>query len=86
MPELKEACGIFGIYNNPKAAMITVMGLFALQHRGEESAGMAGGHVPSVVEEEVEHSDRDGGGLPVYLRRAAIQGRPQVHRSDLAVL
>ncbi len=33
-------CGIFGIYNHPHAARITQMGLFALQHRGEEAAGI----------------------------------------------
>ncbi len=35
---LKEACGIFGIANHPDAAAITRLGLFALQHRGQESA------------------------------------------------
>jgi amidophosphoribosyltransferase len=38
---LREECGIFGIYNNPDAASITYLGLYALQHRGEESAGIA---------------------------------------------
>ena len=37
---LKEACGIFGIANHPDAAAITRLGLFALQHRGQESAGI----------------------------------------------
>jgi amidophosphoribosyltransferase len=34
-------CGLFGIYNVPDAAQKTYLGLFALQHRGQESAGMA---------------------------------------------
>jgi len=38
--ELKEYCGLFGIYQHPDAARLTYMGLFALQHRGEESAGI----------------------------------------------
>ena len=38
---LREECGIFGIYNHPDAASITYLGLYALQHRGEESAGIA---------------------------------------------
>lgn len=38
---LREECGIFGIYNHPEAASITYLGLYALQHRGEESAGIA---------------------------------------------
>ncbi len=37
---LKEACGIFGIANHPNAAVMTRFGLFALQHRGQESAGI----------------------------------------------
>ena len=37
---LREECGIFGIFNDPEAASITYLGLYALQHRGEESAGI----------------------------------------------
>ena len=37
----REACGIFGIYGHPEAAKITYFGLYALQHRGQESAGIA---------------------------------------------
>ncbi len=37
----KEYCGIFGIYNHPMAAETTYLGLFSLQHRGEESCGIA---------------------------------------------
>jgi amidophosphoribosyltransferase len=33
-------CGIFGIYGNKDAASLTYLGLYALQHRGEESAGI----------------------------------------------
>ena len=33
-------CGIFGIYDHPKAAEVTHLGLYALQHRGQESAGV----------------------------------------------
>ncbi len=38
---MKEYCGVFGIYNNPNAAYYTYLGLYALQHRGQESAGIA---------------------------------------------
>jgi amidophosphoribosyltransferase len=34
-------CGIFGIYGHPQAANITYLGLHALQHRGQESAGIS---------------------------------------------
>lgn len=36
----KEECGVFGIYNHREAANITYLGLYALQHRGQESAGI----------------------------------------------
>lgn len=36
-----EECGVFGIFNHEKAAELTYYGLYALQHRGQESAGIA---------------------------------------------
>ncbi|MEO2068000.1 MAG: amidophosphoribosyltransferase [Desulfurobacteriaceae bacterium] len=38
---MKEFCGVFGIYNHENAAYYTYLGLYALQHRGQESAGIA---------------------------------------------
>jgi amidophosphoribosyltransferase len=40
MDKLREECGVFGIYNHPEAANMTYLGLYALQHRGQESAGI----------------------------------------------
>jgi amidophosphoribosyltransferase len=37
----REACGVFGIWDDPEAALKTYYGIFALQHRGQESAGIA---------------------------------------------
>jgi amidophosphoribosyltransferase len=37
----REACGIFAVFNHPDAVELTYFGLFALQHRGQESAGIA---------------------------------------------
>ncbi len=37
----REACGLFGIYDHSESAKITYFGLYALQHRGQESAGIA---------------------------------------------
>src|SRR4029453_7858927 len=34
-------CGVFGIFGHPEAANLTYLGLYALQHRGQESAGIA---------------------------------------------
>ncbi len=40
LDKLKEACGVFGIFGHPEAANLTYLGLYALQHRGQESAGI----------------------------------------------
>lgn len=37
---LKEECGVFGVFGHPEAASLSYYGLHALQHRGEESAGI----------------------------------------------
>ncbi|MFW5791330.1 MAG: amidophosphoribosyltransferase [Desulfohalobiaceae bacterium] len=37
---MKEYCGLFGIYGHQEAARMTYFGLYALQHRGQESAGI----------------------------------------------
>ena len=37
---LHEECGVFGIFGHPDAAAITALGLHALQHRGQEAAGI----------------------------------------------
>ena len=67
---MEEACGVFGIYAQDEAinvAEAAYYGLFALQHRGQESAGIAVadgkgikhyrnlGLVPEVFDEEILH-------------------------------
>ncbi len=37
----KEECGLFAVFGRPDAAQLTYQGLYALQHRGQESAGIA---------------------------------------------
>ena len=37
---LREECGVFGIYGHPDASAIVALGLHALQHRGQEAAGI----------------------------------------------
>ena len=39
--KFKDECGVFGIYGHDDAASLTYLGLYALQHRGQESAGIA---------------------------------------------
>ena len=38
--QLKEKCGVFGIFNNKDSAALTALGLHALQHRGQEGCGI----------------------------------------------
>jgi amidophosphoribosyltransferase len=46
----RESCGIFGICDHPEAAPLTYFGLYALQHRGQESAGIATIKGDTIVE------------------------------------
>lgn len=64
----KEECGVCGVFGHPDAAKLTYFGLYALQHRGQESAGIvasdgkqfsehkAMGLVPDVFSEETLQS------------------------------
>ncbi|MDA8387510.1 MAG: amidophosphoribosyltransferase, partial [Nitrospiraceae bacterium] len=38
--KFREECGVFGVYGHPEAANLVYLGLYALQHRGQESAGI----------------------------------------------
>ncbi len=40
MSELKDKCGVFGVFGHKEAVYLTYLGIYALQHRGEESAGI----------------------------------------------
>lgn len=62
--KFREECGVFGIYGHEEAARLTYLGLYALQHRGQESAGIVSsdgeqlysergmGHVSDIFGEE----------------------------------
>ena len=41
LDKLHEECGVFGIFGHAEAANMAYLGLYALQHRGQESAGIA---------------------------------------------
>ncbi|MFB3917836.1 MAG: amidophosphoribosyltransferase, partial [Terriglobales bacterium] len=43
LDKFREECGVVAIYHHPEAATIAYLGLHALQHRGQESAGIASG-------------------------------------------
>src|SRR5262252_1687230 len=64
LDKFKDECGVFGIFGHTEAANMTYLGLYALQHRGQESAGIAAsdggrvrlsremGYVAEVFDEE----------------------------------
>jgi amidophosphoribosyltransferase len=41
MDKFRDECGVFGIFGHTEASKLTYLGLYALQHRGQESAGIA---------------------------------------------
>jgi len=43
LDKFKEECGIFGIFGHAEASTLTQLGLFALQHRGQEACGIVSG-------------------------------------------
>jgi len=53
----QEECGVFGIYGHPEASNLTYLGLYALQHRGQESCGIV---------------SSDGGGLYAHKRMGLV--------------
>lgn len=47
---MKEECAVFGIYGDDRAAQLTYLGLYSLQHRGQESSGMVASDGERVYE------------------------------------
>ncbi len=69
----REECGVFGIYNHAEASNITYLGLHALQHRGQESAGI-------VTSDETALVSHLGMGLVQEIFEADVLARlPGVH-------
>ncbi|MFN7824763.1 MAG: amidophosphoribosyltransferase [Pseudobdellovibrionaceae bacterium] len=57
MGEFREECGVFAVTGHPEAARLTYLGLYAQQHRGQESCGI------TVPVDEAEHWTEKGLGL-----------------------
>jgi amidophosphoribosyltransferase len=49
--KLREECGVFGIYGHTEAARLTYLGLYALQHRGQESCGIVAAKGEQLISE-----------------------------------
>ena len=70
---LREECGVFGVFGNEAAAALTALGLHALQHRGQEAAGIVtydGTHF---------HSERRLGLVGDNFNKAEVIGRLRGH-------
>jgi len=66
----REECGVCGIYGHEDAAKLTYFGLYALQHRGQESAGI-------VASDGIHVSQHKGMGLvPDVFSEETLQGLP----------
>src|SRR5215475_4964718 len=61
----KHYCGVFGVYGHPNAAELTYYGLYALQHRGQESAGI-------VTSDGTQFHSHKGMGLVSQIFRGSI--------------
>ena len=70
---LNEECGVFGIFNHPDAAELTYYGMHALQHRGQESAGIC------VSDEGVLKVRRGMGLVTEALNKQALETLPGCH-------
>ena len=81
----RDACGLFGIFDHSESARITYFGIYALQHRGQESTGIAVarddqiyshkgmGLVPDVFDDA--HLEQLGGGSAIGHVRYSTTGR-----------
>ncbi len=94
----RDECGVFGVYApESEVSRLSYFALFALQHRGQESAGIAvseGGHIMTVRdvglvsqvfdESKLQALTGDSGGPRALLHhgRVGMGERPAVYRSD----
>src|SRR5689334_9781256 len=86
--KLREECGVFGIFGHPDAARLTYLGLYALQHRGQESCGIVAsdgvelrmerkmGHVSDAFDQT--HLDRLRGPIAIGHVRYSTAGEVSI--------
>jgi amidophosphoribosyltransferase len=66
---LREECGVFGVFGHPDAGALTALGLHALQHRGQEAAGIV------TYDGQQFHSERHLGLVGDSFNEASVIGR-----------
>lgn len=67
---VKHYCGLFGIYGHRDAARLTYLGLYSLQHRGEEAAGIV------TFDGKVMHTHKGKGLVAEVFDEPALRGLP----------
>ncbi len=70
-----EECGVFGVYGHPEAANLVYLGLYGLQHRGQESAGIVSSNGKSLISHR-------GMGLVADIFNTEVLARPRRHQRD----
>ncbi len=63
---MSEECGVFGVYGHPEAANLTYLGLYALQHRGQEASGIV------TYDGKTFHHERDCGRVADIFSEACL--------------
>lgn len=66
----KHYCGVFGIFGHPNAAEVTYYGLYALQHRGQESSGIV------ACDDRTFHTHKGMGLVPQVFKGNVLQELP----------
>ena len=87
----KDECGVFGIYGVEQAAVMTALGLHALQHRGQEATGIVSadgdvfhahhgvGHVGKNFDAKAGHLDKLKGNVAIGHNRYSTTGKDTTH-------
>lgn len=70
-----DECGVFGVFGHPEAANIAYLGLYALQHRGQESAGIVSSDGTEL------HLHRAMGEVEEIFQPSVLAKLPEVLRS-----
>ena len=65
--QFRDECGVFGVFNHSEAANLTYLGLYALQHRGQESAGIVS------VDQRIFHCNRGAGLVADVFKRHDLE-------------
>ncbi|MBL8169737.1 MAG: amidophosphoribosyltransferase, partial [Acidobacteria bacterium] len=90
--KFREECGVFGIYGHEEAARLAYLGLYALQHRGQESAGIVSsdgsllyaergmGHVSDIFQED--HLARLAGNSAIGHVRYSTAGKVSINEAQ----